>query len=47
MKAPQPGPLAEPATDLSLPEMLRQVLEGLMPVTPDLTALLDRMEMTR
>lgn len=47
MKAFQPGPLAEPAPPLTLLELIRQGLEGLMPATPDLSALLDRMEMPR
>lgn len=47
MKAIQPGPLADPAPPPSLTEILRQALEGLMPATPDLSALLDRMEMPR
>jgi len=47
MKAPLPGPLADQAPPLTLMEILRQGLEGLMPATPDLSALLDRMEMPR
>lgn len=47
MKAPQPGPLADHAPPSTLMELLRQGFEGLMPATPDLSALLDRMEMPR
>lgn len=47
MKANPPGPFAKPAHALPMHELLRQTLEGLMPVTPDLSALLDRMEMQK
>lgn len=47
MKANPPGPFATPTHALTLPELMRQALEGLMPVTPDLSALLDRMEMQK
>ncbi|MEH7828511.1 hypothetical protein [Gemmobacter denitrificans] len=47
MKANPPGPFAKPAHALPVHELLRQTLEGLMPVTPDLSALLDRMEMQK
>lgn len=47
MKASQPGPFAKPSLDPSLAELLRQALNGLLPVSPDLTAFLDRMETPR
>lgn len=47
MKAIQPGPLAHSAPPPSLTELLRLAMEGLMPATPDLSALLDWMEMPR
>lgn len=36
-----------PQPAYSLSEILRLVFDGLMPITPDLTALFDRMEGTR
>lgn len=47
MKATPTGPLADPAPALTLTDLLRLAMEGLMPATPDLNALLDRMEMPR
>ena len=47
MKASPNGPLARPALEPSLTELVRQAMAGLIPASPDLLALLDRMEMPR
>ena len=47
MKARQTRPLLPLSAEPSLTEILLQTLNGLMPVTPDLSALFDRMEMPR
>lgn len=47
MKASPNGPFVQPSPEPSLNELLRQALNGLFPASPDLTALLDRMEMPR
>jgi hypothetical protein len=47
MKARQTRPLPQLSSEPSLTEILLQTLNGLMPVTPDLSAFFDRMEMPR
>lgn len=47
MKAHPNGPFAPSLPDQSLNELLRQALAGFLPSSPDLSALLDRMEMPR
>ncbi len=47
MKVQPNGPFAPSLPDQSLTELLRQAMAGFLPSTPDLTALLDRMEMPR
>jgi hypothetical protein len=47
MKANDTGPLAEPRPEPLVIEMIRQSLNGLIPASPDLMALFDRMEMPR
>lgn len=47
MKAHTTGPLAPILPEPDLTELLRQALTGLLPASPDLTALFDRMETAR
>ena len=47
MKAQLPGPLARPMPEPSLTELLRQAMSGLLPASPDVSALIDRMETPR
>ena len=47
MKESPNGPFALPQPETSMTELLRQALSGLFPASPDLSALLDRMEMPR
>ena len=47
MKVQPPGPLAQSTPEPSLTELLRQAMAGLLPASPDVSALFDRMETPR
>ena len=47
MKVQPPGPLAQSTPEPSLTELLRQAMSGLLPASPDVSALFDRMETPR
>ena len=47
MKAQPNGPLAGLRAEPTLTELLRQAMAGLIPASPDVSALIDRMETPR